>query len=1087
MHRIARVSICWLACAQCALAFSAKSCQLQFQWDGTDAFEVKLAKEIQLHSAPLRFFANGAWHSSGPNGTLTQRSSRLYFESDELGEFTCINITWSAQNLVVHTSAKVYKNSCAIIFVQEVPDGATNTNASNPKMPKDGNELEEGAYPPILSFPSFSMSNLLRELGFLTWKGVFAKAVFGKDVAGTLAGLSSNGPVVLFDRELALVVSPLDNFKTAVHTYSAGAWETGVTSELTSLPVGFVHRTLITAEVGITQAIGSYGQIVQKLYAEDNGAYYYGDQWHEAGGGGQTCNEASMIEVARGLERENLLDAVRIWQLDDWWYPGHKAVFVHCVQNWTLVPPAFNRSLAELSRTVGKPLLLYVPFFCPENVYTQQFKFLQGSHGITQFAVPEPNNALAFYRMLFDYGMKNGMTGFEHDFLNFNFLAVPNFRKAFDASRRWLQAMHQAALERVVPIQFCMALPSDLMASLELQAVTNYRASDDYATTDNYDIGASSLLGFALQLRPSKDSLWTRRPADAAASGRPWGPHQNPGANCELNVIIATLSTGPAAMEQQKERSRAALREQQAQEQGLRPLQLVAEQTAWLSEQNIPITDDLQKYTWDIRPPAQVGDLGLLTHEDGSELMKVKVVQVFAGYVLHVGPMPSLKVGDQVYCEVDYEHRNKVAPNHTMTHVLNWALREVLGEGIDQRGSLVTADRLRFDFTYEASSGVSVADLEKVESLVQKTVDRGLPAIAGLRAMAGESYPDPVRVVTVGRPIDNVLEDPGSEKWMSQSVEFCGGTHISQTSEAKHFVLLEEKGIAKSVRRIIAATGEEDALMTLQRNLDTLVLPAVPRAQLRDRLGQLRKQLKKKQKKNKKGKASKEEQAAAFAELKQAVAEAKSLGMNYCVKIFHGPGVDGKTLREAASSDSAMMDIAVMVLNQSSADSLECLAAVPEVQHSDRPAGKWVQAALAAVGGKGGGQPAFAQGAAKGTKAEALQAAEKAAKSFASKNVKHWRVVEIRASAGKVILAGGRAALGYTNDVWLWQHSGDFCSAQWQGVWSQLTPQASWLPRHGHRLVGFAGETGEVETVLLVGGFGGEPFNSEVIRGEEQD
>lgn len=86
-----------------------------------------------------------------------------------------------------------------------------------------------------------------------------------------------------------------------------------------------------------------------------------------------------------------------------------------------------------------------------------------------------------------------------------------------------------------------------------------------------------------------------------------------------------------------------------------------------------------------------------------------------------------------------------------------------------------------------------------------------------------------------------------------------------------------------------------------------------------------------------------------------------------------------------------------------------------------------------------------------------------------------------------VILAGGRAALGYTNDVWLWQHSGDFCSAQWQGVWSQLTPQASWLPRHGHRLVGFAGETGEVETVLLVGGFGGEPFNSEVIRGEEQD
>eukprot|EP00435_Cladocopium_sp_Y103_P075182 s16_g54.t1 len=81
----------------------------------------------------------------------------------------------------------------------------------------------------------------------------------------------------------------------------------------------------------------------------------------------------------------------------------------------------------------------------------------------------------------------------------------------------------------------------------------------------------------------------------------------------------------------------------------------------------------------------------------------------------------------------------------------------------------------------------------------------------------------------------------------------------------------------------------------------------------------------------------------------------------------------------------------------------------------------------------------------------------------------------------------GRSALGYTNDVWLWQYAGDFCTAQWQGVWTQLTPQASWLPRHGHRLVGFAGNNGEVETVLLVGGFGGEPFNSEVIRAEEQD
>lgn len=141
---------------------------------------------------------------------------------------------------------------------------------------------------------------------------------------------------------------------------------------------------------------------------EDNGAYYYGDQWKEAGGGGAECNEASMLEVARALENKDLLRAVQIWQLDDWWYPGHPAVYVHCVDNWTLVPPAFNRSLGQLSEALGKPWLLYVPFLCASNVYREDFRFVPGSHGTTEFAVPDPDFALAFYRMLFDYGIANG-------------------------------------------------------------------------------------------------------------------------------------------------------------------------------------------------------------------------------------------------------------------------------------------------------------------------------------------------------------------------------------------------------------------------------------------------------------------------------------------------------------------------------------------------------------------------------------------------------------------------------------------------------------------------------------------------------
>ena len=90
-----------------------------------------------------------------------------------------------------------------------------------------------------------------------------------------------------------------------------------------------------------------------------------------------------------------------------------------------------------------------------------------------------------------------------------------------------------------------MTLPSDLMQSLEMTAFTNFRASGDYAGTTNFDIGGASLLGWALGLRPSKDNFWTSRPTSQVVTGKPWPVSANPGSDCELNAMIATLSTGP--------------------------------------------------------------------------------------------------------------------------------------------------------------------------------------------------------------------------------------------------------------------------------------------------------------------------------------------------------------------------------------------------------------------------------------------------------------------------------------------------------------------------------------------------------------
>ena len=136
-----------------------------------------------------------------------------------------------------------------------------------------------------------------------------------------------------------------------------------------------------------------------------------------------------------------------------------------------------------------------------------------------------------------------------------------------------------------------------------------------------------------------------------------------------------------------------------------------------------------------------------------------------------------------------------MASHHTGTHLLNWALRETLGDEIQQRGSLVADDRLRFDFSF--GRAMTAEEIAKAERLVQEAITRNLKvdaaeaplakekSIAGVRAVFGEKYPDPVRVVSIGATVAELLADPANAKWRQCSVEFCGGTHLPSTSPAK--------------------------------------------------------------------------------------------------------------------------------------------------------------------------------------------------------------------------------------------------------------------------------------------------------------
>ncbi|KAI0021151.1 tRNA synthetases class II (A)-domain-containing protein [Xylariomycetidae sp. FL0641] len=235
---------------------------------------------------------------------------------------------------------------------------------------------------------------------------------------------------------------------------------------------------------------------------------------------------------------------------------------------------------------------------------------------------------------------------------------------------------------------------------------------------------------------------------------------------------------------------------------------------------NAPFGVLLDKTNFYAEQGGQVADTGRLVIDDVAQF-EVKDVQQYGGYILHNGFLKygELNAGDEVICEYEELRRQPIRNNHTGTHILNHSLREVLGDDINQKGSLVDQDKMRFDFSHKAA--VTLPELKKIEHMSNEYIRQnckiyskevGLDLakqINGVRAVFGETYPDPVRVVSVGMDVDIMLETPENPEWRKVSVEFCGGTHVEQTGIIKDLVIVEESGIAKGIRRIVAYTGED--------------------------------------------------------------------------------------------------------------------------------------------------------------------------------------------------------------------------------------------------------------------------------------
>ncbi len=411
-------------------------------------------------------------------------------------------------------------------------------------------------------------------------------------------------------------------------------------------------------------------------------------------------------------------------------------------------------------------------------------------------------------------------------------------------------------------------------------------------------------------------------------------------------------------------------------------------------------------------------------HEGGE--FRVEAVLAFAGYVVHFGHVHrgELRVGDDVQCKLDHGRRSATASNHTATHLLNLALRNVLGDpsantAPDQKGSLVAPDRLRFDFSH--NKAVTADELAAIEHGVraqvradQQVYAEPAPlmlarAIRGVRAVFGETYPDPVRVVSVGVPVQGLLDNTKNPEWEAASIEFCGGTHVQRTGEINEFALIGEEAVAKGIRRIVAVTGTVaiaavtagDALLdrakragagllqgealakevqAINAELEQATLPAVRKAEIRGVVAELQERLKAEQKQ------AEGQRAQAAAQLARSIADEAAANLREIVVASIELGADRKALQAAMSAVvSACPKAAVMLISpDAETDRLSIMAQVPVgTVKRGLSAGQWVQAACAACDGKGGGKPDAAQGGGAGV--AKLRDVLHAATSFAHK------------------------------------------------------------------------------------------------------
>jgi alanyl-tRNA synthetase len=359
----------------------------------------------------------------------------------------------------------------------------------------------------------------------------------------------------------------------------------------------------------------------------------------------------------------------------------------------------------------------------------------------------------------------------------------------------------------------------------------------------------------------------------------------------------------------------------------------------------------------------QMGDTGLLSN--ASARFKVTDTRKIGNSFSHVGVLESgeLSVGDALDARVDGERRRAITLNHSATHLLHAALRQLLGTHVQQKGSLVAPDRLRFDFSH--TQPLSAEELRRIEELVNSTIRRNEPTetrvmaleeavAAGAMSLFGEKYESDVRVLSIG----------------NFSMELCGGTHVNRAGDIGLFKIIGESGVAAGVRRIEAFTGQrayEYVVRTEQVLRDVAALLRGNREDVDEKVRELVERARRLEKE--------------VQQLKSKLASGQGGDLSAQAKVVGGikvlaaqiEGSDAKSLREAVDRLRGQLGSSIIVLATVNDAKVVLVAGVSADLLERYKAGEIVGSVAALVGGRGGGRADFAQ--AGGTQPENLAAA----------------------------------------------------------------------------------------------------------------